>query len=416
MSFMSGIFGGSKGANFNAQNGAVVSPIGPDQAQGGINAANTSLGQYQNFLNALSNQNGLGNQSQVYNQLQGVANGTGPNPAQALLNQQTGQNIANQSALMAGQRGSSANSGLIARQAAQQGAALQQQAVGQGATLQANQSLNALGQAGALANQQAGQLLNAQNTQNNLAQNQESTLLNALNAQNTANINNASQQNQANSSIAKGNQQSQSGILGGALNAAGSGLSLLSSKGGPLGAPTNSSGSASTDSFNSGGSGSSVPYTGSSGGGSTMSNGAGMADGGVVGIQPSTSVPNVASTGPVSNIISHFNDVLGNESNDSNYQSMYKGMSSLGQAFTGQPQQQTQMKAKGGNVGGALKSGGKVPGQAKVKGDSYSNDIVDAKLSPGEVVIPRSVMQSKDPISGAAKFVQAVMAKQGMRR
>lgn len=39
------------------------------------------------------------------------------------------------------------------------------------------------------------------------------------------------------------------------------------------------------------------------------------------------------------------------------------------------------------------KSGGEVPGQAPVKGDSFKNDKVPAMLSPGEVVIPRSVIE-----------------------
>jgi hypothetical protein len=56
-----------------------------------------------------------------------------------------------------------------------------------------------------------------------------------------------------------------------------------------------------------------------------------------------------------------------------------------------------------------------VPGQAAVKGDSSKNDTVAAKLSPGEVIIPRSVMQSKDPAGEAAKFVAAVMAKKCRR-
>lgn len=123
------------------------------------NQSAQGIQQQQDFLKAIQAQNGLGNQSSVFqqqqglaNQLQGVANGTGPNPALAQLNQQTGQNVANQAALMAGQRGSSANAGLIARQAAQQGAQTQQQAVGQGATLQAQQQLAAMQQ---LQNQQA---------------------------------------------------------------------------------------------------------------------------------------------------------------------------------------------------------------------------------------------------------------------
>lgn len=45
--------------------------------------------------------------------------------------------------------------------------------------------------------------------------------------------------------------------------------------------------------------------------------------------------------------------------------------------------------------------GGKVPGKPKVKGDSPSNDTVHAKLSPGEIVVPRTV---------AAKSPEAIMA------
>ena len=54
-----------------------------------------------------------------------------------------------------------------------------------------------------------------------------------------------------------------------------------------------------------------------------------------------------------------------------------------------------------------------VPGKAAVAGDSGKNDTVPAKLSPGEVIIPRSVMHSDDPVKNAAKFVAAVMAKNG---
>ena len=67
-------------------------------------------------------------------------------------------------------------------------------------------------------------------------------------------------------------------------------------------------------------------------------------------------------------------------------------------------------------TGGMAKTGGKVkaanPAQKAVKkGNSYANDKVPALLSEGEVVIPRNVMQSKDPARGAAQFVAQVMAK-----
>lgn len=62
------------------------------------------------------------------------------------------------------------------------------------------------------------------------------------------------------------------------------------------------------------------------------------------------------------------------------------------------------------------RSGGHIPGKAKVKGDSVKNDTVPAVLSPGEVVIPRSVMNSKDPSKNAADFVNAILAKKNMRK
>jgi hypothetical protein len=78
-------------------------------------------------------------------------------------------------------------------------------------------------------------------------------------------------------------------------------------------------------------------------------------------------------------------------------------------------QKMNPMMAKGGDVGESLKSGGNVPGDASVQGDSLKNDTVHAMLSPGEIVIPRSVAQSSDPVDGAAKFVAVLQAKKGKK-
>jgi len=70
------------------------------------------------------------------------------------------------------------------------------------------------------------------------------------------------------------------------------------------------------------------------------------------------------------------------------------------------------MYAQGGMAPMSLmKQGGKVPGKAVVKGDSYQNDIVDAKLSPGEIVIPRSIVNHPNAPEMAAKFVRDTLAK-----
>lgn len=49
-----------------------------------------------------------------------------------------------------------------------------------------------------------------------------------------------------------------------------------------------------------------------------------------------------------------------------------------------------------------------VPGKAKFKGDTRSNDTVPALLSPGEIVLPRTVAQSEDAPEKAKKFVEAI--------
>jgi hypothetical protein len=48
-----------------------------------------------------------------------------------------------------------------------------------------------------------------------------------------------------------------------------------------------------------------------------------------------------------------------------------------------------------------------------MSGDHEVNDTVHAQLSPGEVVIPKSVMESDDPVKGAAQFVAALQKKKG---
>ena len=56
-------------------------------------------------------------------------------------------------------------------------------------------------------------------------------------------------------------------------------------------------------------------------------------------------------------------------------------------------------------------NGKTIPGKAVKKGDSYDNDIVPATLEEGGCVIPRSVLQSDQPMKNAIKFVHAHMKK-----
>lgn len=55
--------------------------------------------------------------------------------------------------------------------------------------------------------------------------------------------------------------------------------------------------------------------------------------------------------------------------------------------------------------------GGRIPGKALVAGDSIKNDKVKALLSPGEIVIPRSITMHPDAAILAAAFVKKELKK-----
>lgn len=235
----SGISGGlGLNNNFQAQ-GAQINP--------GTNAGQLDTA-YQGTQGALANQTnlvaqtqpgtqqGLATQNALTGQLQGVINGTGPNAAQAALNQNTAANVANQAALMAGQRGASQNVGLAARQNAMTGAATQQAAVGQGATLQAQQQIAAQQQLANLASTQYGQGAGAVEGQNNAQQNEQNILQGANTAANNANVAMQSNINNVNAGVASGNQQQASSVFSGIANLGSSvaGLGGLFAKGGEV--------------------------------------------------------------------------------------------------------------------------------------------------------------------------------------
>jgi len=71
-----------------------------------------------------------------------------------------------------------------------------------------------------------------------------------------------------------------------------------------------------------------------------------------------------------------------------------------------------QAMASGATGAPAASSGMVVPGDENIPGDHPANDTVNAMLSPGEIVVPKSVAQM-DPQS-IAKFVAYLKAKGGM--
>lgn len=408
----------SAGNSLASQN-ALLSAL---QGQNGLGQQN-AVAQQQNALNSqLNAANGIGTQNAAIqglqgaaNQYQNIANGTGPNIARSMLNQATGQNVANQAALMAGQRGAGANVGLMARQAAQQGANTQQQAVGQGATMQAQQQVNALaGLTGA--NQAMGGLgtsqLGAQQAQQQAMANQANTIANqqiagttantqanlsnqqqmqgALQGINNANISNQGNVNAANAGLAQTQLKGQQDIAGGLMSGAGGALGLAG--GGEV-------------KMADGGSAPQIPLVqpvtpqqlfsaGPQAPGPTSSFGqfmSGWAE------PKEDGAPSVADK-PTETALPKA---------DTGEDKLQKGSKDLSQGLM-----LAAMAAKGGLAKGGGHVAAKSPAQRAVKGgDSYSNDKIPAKLSEGEIVLPRSVTMSGDPIRDSADFVRKVLAK-----
>lgn len=183
-------------------------------------------GAYTGATNAINAQTGLtntlipqaaeavGTQSDLVAQEMAMARGEGPNPAANQLAQATRANVDTQAALAAGQRGAAGNVGLIARQAAQQGATTQQQAAGQAATMGAEQEIAAQNNAANIANTQIGQSGQAATALNTAQQNEQNILQNA----NTSS-NNAAVGMQGN--INNNNANTNGNILGGVTKMAG---------------------------------------------------------------------------------------------------------------------------------------------------------------------------------------------------
>lgn len=284
----------------------------------------------------------LTNQSNLENTFLQQAAGAGPNPAQAALNQNTGANIAAQASLAAGQRGAAGNVGLMQRQAAQQGAATQQQSVGQAATLEAQQSLAA--EQNAMTQQQnIAQGINAQTGQ---ATNLYGTAVGGQNSQNQAINTSYLTPEQINANTANQNAGIFSKMVGGMAGGGGSALSSMASmfaKGGNVQSPSMSPAIA------------------------FMS---GMAKGGRV-----------------------------------------PAMVSPGEVILSKKEMQSPHAPK--IAADKVKKGEKVPGQAKVKGDSLKNDTIKKTLEAGGGVVKRTA--AKDP-SKAAQFVQNIKSKQGLKR
>lgn len=394
---MLGLAGGAGGTGFaGPQMPNLVNPVTGEQISQGYQQTQQGLQQQQALLNAIQQQQGLQNQSQVYQQLQGIAAGTGPNPALAQLQQTTGQNIASQQALMAGQRGAGANVGLMARQAGQQGGALQQQAAGQAATMAAQQQLGAIGQAGQMANVQAANQIGQSNALMQAQLAQQQALYGAQGNYNQALAGAQSSVNAANAAMAGQRLGQMGSAIGGLAQgvAAGATMAAMAAHGGEISSYADG-GDVQESAFPS----------------------AQSRFGQFLFQQPEISAPRIESIPEVS--------TAGNEG-------LQKGMAQVGKRMmmpsapaapvtAPLPGAMNVPMAAHGGMTHDYRSGGHVKakhaGEKAVKhGDNYANDKIPAVLSEHEIVIPRSVTMGPNPVKGSADFVAQVIAKRKVGR
>lgn len=424
--------------NFSPTPATIIAGTNPDQLNSSYANVQGALSQSEGLSNALvpaANQ-GINSQNVLTQQLSGETVGQGPNPAQAALNLNTGQNIQQQAALAAGVRGAGSNAGLIAQHAANTGAAVQQQAVGQEALNQQQQQLNAQNQLATLAQNQIGQGTNAIQLANQTQQNEQNILQGANTAANTQAVSSQENLNTTNAQITTGNAQAAgqaaSGI-GGAAAGLGAALLFLS-KGGEVPSHIQQMQDLYHPHLAPGGMvwQNSVPATANIDAGAppapqTQGNygnfgqsfnqgltaGLGFKSNGSNGADSGTNPTGVGGSyglggQQMSNDLGQIASPYGNATSDS--LTMPQFGSSLADV-TPAP-----MLAKGGSVGSRLKKGGNVPGKPKVNHDSYSNDTVSAKLSPGEVVIPIDVLHDPGQLGQMARFVAKNIERKKMGR
>lgn len=381
-------------------------------------AANQQAG-YGNF------QNIQGQQQQLANQLGQQAQGQGPNPAQAQFAQNSANNISAQAALQAGQRGSSANAGMAARQAGQAGGAMQQNAAGQAATLQAQQQLAAQQQQAALFGQMGGQNIGEQQSNAGMF----GAAAGANNQQNMGNINNAAMMQGINATVSQNNANAVNNTQGGIFGAMSLGFGAKGGKvgnlphydeggdvggdsGGDSGGDDSSGGDNDSSDDNSdpskqkksmkleAGAPTAMPYAP-----------AGLSSVGQSSLKPSgggtSGLASIGSLAAAMNKGGKFTDFSGYKyARGENVNAMI----SPGEIFL-DPEEAQAVAGNKDNASRIVPAAKHVPGKAKVKGNSLKNDTVPARLPEGGVVLPRTVAKSKNLPEDAARFVAAALSK-----
>jgi len=434
---LSNFLGTSNG--FQAQATPVQAGTNSAQLNNSYAGVQGALSAAQNNAYGLNNNTAQGSNTEntLTNAYTNQVNGTGPNPAQAELNQNTGVNIAQSAALAAGQRGGGANAGLIAENAARQGATTQQQAVGQAATLGAQQQIAAESNLQNLAGSEIAQGTGATQALNSAQQNEQNILQGANTSFNNANVTQQDSINNVNAGISTGNANTSGNIVSGI----GSGLSSAASfvgglfadggkvppapwkkmaAGGVVGqttsAPQSYVGNWLNSSVNTAGpTASPVPPINTAGANPFAFVGS-SPKGASKPAAPAARVPDGSQSEDYKNLD---DGPAGNGSNSADY----KNLSDLNPNEASPLLANDPLETSGPNAltnfslaaeGGVM---GKVPGKSPVNRDSYSNDKVPALLSPGEVVIDLNTLKDPGPLGKKARFVAAsierVKAKKG---
>lgn len=443
------------GNSFQAGSANIQSGTNADQLANQYTGAQNAINAQVGLTNTLTPQAGtaVGNQNALAAQELAMTQGQGPNPALAQLAQTTNQNVNNQAALMAGQRGASANVGELARQAAQQGATTQEQAVGQAATTEANQQIAAQQNLANLSANQVNQTGQAVGNLNTQQQNEQNILQGANSAYNNNAVGMQSNINNVNAQTAAGNQAANQGIIksvASAIPGVGSILGGLA-KGGEVGrdehlmlAEMNAHSMNHAKKFADGGPvqsnlGTSAfnPVQGASG----DMNVAGTPNFGTNAQTQANQDFQQAFSGLGKKTVDAYNDAQFNKAEqegedeiDQEYAPVSVKSGNMVAEYTGGSICQGPHKS---HVANYLAAGGKVPamvspgerylnpdevkavekganpekmgrvfqGKAKVAGDSLKNDVIPADLDSGGVVIDRKTMNKKSP-KAEARFVK----------
>ena len=404
------------GAIGNAVNPANLGPTGAINGALGTNntfqaaaaplQAGTTAGQLNTAYGGV--QGALGNQAAVEGALtpgataaaqeqaglagayENLANGKGPNPALAQLGQTTSQNIANTTAEMAGQRGASSNPGLIAREAAQQGAATQQEAAQGAATLEAEQQIAGLQGLGTVAGQQAGEATAATTAGTQGQVGEQSVLQQANTNLNTANVAQQGNINDVNAGVAAGNQAQNASLLGSLETAGSAALPYVGAAASSIFGPGESGyGSDSfTDQYGNPAATSGANFSGPP----VPENGLPQAKGGLI---------TPAKISHAQHFHNYFKGGMAKK---------VPAMVSADEVYLSPDKVQKVLAGAD-----PMKIGQKFGGKAKVKGDSRKNDTIRATLEEGGVVIPRHITTHKMSSEKAAAFVRHAMASKGLR-